>query len=199
MTRLGRGWPVFLGVLWIACAPPCPATAEQPEQGVLNAISFEPLPEGATVLVRPLDDTDENLAIKKEFEAAMAAGGLGVAADDARLVLSFETREEIGAGRAPRPQTTVRLRGRESRMSTSEQRHVSKLIEAPREGTRIYRPSRYRVDATIDDKVEGTRLWQGWAVARLGEHTHLFLAKAMVPAIVDSIGRTVREKPFPLR
>jgi hypothetical protein len=190
---------VFLGVLWIAYAPPCPATAQQPERGVLNAVSFEPLPEGVPVLVRPLDDTDENLAIKEDFKAALAAAGFGVAADDARLVLTFETRENIGAGRAPQPQTTVRLRGREGRMSTSATRHLPKLIEAPRDGTRIYRPSRYRIDATIDDRSEGKRLWQGWAVAGLREHTHLFLAKTMVPAIVDNIGRTVREKPFPLQ
>jgi hypothetical protein len=199
MTRPGRRWPALFGVLWFAYAPSCPAGAEQPERGVLNAISFEPLQVGAPILVRPLDDTDENLAIKKEFEAAMAAAGLDVAPGPAHLILSFETREQIGAGPAPQPQNTVRLRGREGRMSTSDQRHVPKFIETPREGTRIYHPSRFRIDATIDDKEKGTRLWQGWAVADLDEHTHLFLAKAMVPAIVGSIGRTVREEPFPLQ
>jgi hypothetical protein len=199
LTRFGRFWPVFLGVLWIACTPPSAATAQQPERGVVHAVAFEPLPEGAPVLVRPLDDTDENLAIKKEFETAMAADGLNVTVDKGRLVLSFEAREEVAAGPAPRPQTTIRFRGQGGRMSTSDERNVPKLIEAPRDGTRIYRPSRYRIDATIDDKVDGTRLWQGWAVAGLDEHTHLFLAKTMVPAIVDSIGQTVREKPFPLQ
>jgi len=199
MNRFGRCWLGFLGFLLIAHAPLSAATAQQPEQGVLHAVSFEPLPEGIPVLVRPLDDTDENLEIKKEFEAAMASDGLNVAADEARIVLSFETREEVAAGPAPRPQNTIRFRGQGGRMSTSDERNVPKLIEAPRDGTRIYRPSRYRIDATIDDKVDGTRLWQGWAVAGLEEHTHLFLAKTMVPAIVDSIGQTVREKPFPLR
>lgn len=199
MNRYGRCWLGFLGVLLIACAPPSAATAQQPERGLLHAVSFEPLPEGMPILVRPLDDTDENLAIKKEFEAAMATDGFNVAADEARLVLSFETREEVAAGPAPKPQTTIHLRGQEGRMSTSDERNVPKLIEAPRDGTRIYRPSRYRIDATIDDKLDGTRLWQGWAVAGLDEHTHLFLAKTMVPAIVDGIGQTVREKPFPLQ
>jgi hypothetical protein len=199
MNRFGRCWLGFLGFLLIAYAPPSAATAQQPEQGVLHAVSFEPLPEGIPVLVRPLDDTDENLEIKKEFEAAMASDGLNVAADEARIVLSFKTREEVAAGPAPKPQNTIRFRGQGGRMSTSDERNVPKLIEAPRDGTRIYRPSRYRIDATIDDKVDGTRLWQGWAVAGLEEHTHLFLAKTMVPAIVDSIGQTVREKPFPLR
>ena len=96
-------------MLWIAYAPPSAVTAQQPEEGVLNAVSFEPLPEGAAVLVRPLDDTDENLAIKKEFEAAMTADRLNVAADEARLVLSFETRVEVAAGPAPRAQNTIRF------------------------------------------------------------------------------------------
>lgn len=199
LTRFCRCWPALVGVLWIAYAPPSAVTAQQPEEGVLNAVSFEPLPEGAAVLVRPLDDTDENLAIKKEFEAAMAAGGLNVATDDARLVLSFETREEVAAGPAPRPQTTVRFQGQEGRMSMSDAKNVPKLIQAPREGTRIYRPSRYRINATIDDKLAGTRLWQGWVVTDLGEHTPLILAKALVPAIVDSIGRNVKEERFPLQ
>jgi len=199
MNRYGRCRLGFLGVLLIAFAPPSAATAQQPERGLLHAVSFEPLPEGMPILVRPLDDTDENLAIKKEFEAAMATDGFNVAADEARLVLSFETREEVAAGPAPKPQTTIRFRGQGGRMSTSDERNVPKLIEAPRDGTRIYRPSRYRIDATIDDKLDGARLWQGWAVAGLDEHTHLFLAKTMVPAIVDGIGQTVREKPFPLQ
>ncbi len=133
LTRFCRCWPALLGVLWIAYAPPSAATAQQPERGVLNAVSFEPLPEGAAVLVRPLDDTDENLAIKKEFEAAMAADGLNVAADDARLVLSFETREEVAAGPAPRPQTTVRFRGQEGRMSMSD---AKKRAQADRSAAR---------------------------------------------------------------
>ena len=199
MNRSKRCWLGFLGVLLMACSPPSAATAQQTAQGLLHAVSFGPLPEGMPILVRPLDDTDENLAIKKEFEAAMAADGLNVAADEARIVLSFETREEVAAGPAPRPQNTIRFRGQGGRMSTSDERNVPKLIEAPRDGTRIYRPSRYRIDATIDDKVDGTRLWQGWAVADLGEHTHSFLAKTMVPAIVGSIGQTVRERPFPLQ
>jgi len=188
-----------LGVLLITCALPSAANAQQPERGVLHAVSFAPLPAGMPILVRPLDDTDENLAIKKEFETAMTANGFNVAAEETRLVLSFETREEVAAGPAPRAQNTVRFLGQGGRMSTSDERNVPKLIEAPRGGTRIYRPSRYRIDATIDDRMDGTRLWKGWAVAGLDEHTHTFLAKTMVPAIVDSIGQTVRDRPLPLQ
>jgi hypothetical protein len=186
-------------VLWIAYAPPYAAVAQEAERGVLHAVSFEPLPEGVSILVRPLDDTDENLTIKKEFEAAMDAGGLDVAADDARVVLSFEAREIVAAGPAPQSQSTVRFRGQEGRMGSSDEKNVPRLIEAPRGGTRIYRPSRFRIDATIDDNERGTRLWQGWAVADLDERTRLSLARAMVPAIVDSIGHTVRDRPFPLQ
>jgi hypothetical protein len=199
MNRSRHCWLGFVVVLLISCTPLAAATAQQPARGRLHAVSFGPLPEGMPILVRPLDDTDENLAIKNEFESAMAADGINVAADEASLVLSFETREEVAAGPAPKPQSTIHFRGQGGRMSTSDERNVPKLIEAPREGTQIYRPSRYRIDATIDDKLDGTRLWQGWAVADLGEHTHLFLAKTMVPAIVDSIGQTVRERPFPLQ
>ena len=127
----------------------------------------------------------------------LAAKAMGY--DSCNLVLSFESRENVGAGPAPQPQTTFRLRDREGRLSVHEQRSVPKLIETPRERTQIYHPNRFRIDATIDDKENGTRLWQGWAVADTGDRTPTALAKAMVPAIVGGIGRTERQKPFALK
>ncbi len=199
MIRLPSFLAAFLCLLWIALASSAIATAQTTKEGILNAISFEPLPESTSFLVRPLDDTNENLAIKAKFDAALAADGFSVTTGESRFVLSFETKEEIGAGPAPQPQGAIRFQGQTGRTSTSDRRNVPKLLEAPRDGTKIYRSSRYRIDATIDDKVEGKRLWQGWAIAGVDEHSHLFLAKAMVPAIVDSIGSTVRQKPFQLQ
>ena len=188
----------FLCVLWPGFVQSDDATAQNVDEGVINAVSFEPLPEDISFLVRPLDDTDENLAIKAKFEAELVAGGLNVATEGARFVLSFGSRQQVAAGPAPRPQTAVRIRDQGGRMSTSEPRYVSRLVGTGREGTQIYRRNLFRIDATIDDKMEGTRLWQGWAIASVDGHSHLSLAEALVPAIVDSIGHTVREKPIQL-
>ena len=199
MKRHSSYLAAFVGLLCLPCAPLGAANAQEPGQGVLNAVAFEPLPKGVAVLVRPLDDTDQNLAIKKEFEAALAAAGFSVAAEGPALVLSFESRDVIGAGPAPRPQTSFRLRDQEGRLSVRERGSVPKIIEAPRGGTQIYHPSRFRIDATVDDKDLGTRHWHGWAVADTEDRTRLSLATAMVPALVDSIGRTERQEPFPLK
>ncbi len=50
--------------------------AQESPTGVLNAVAFKPLPAGAPILVRPFNDTDENLAIKKEYRGGPEGAGL---------------------------------------------------------------------------------------------------------------------------
>ncbi|MGF1640554.1 MAG: hypothetical protein ACFCUO_06360 [Rhodospirillales bacterium] len=177
-------------------ATPATAVAQDDRNGVVNAVAFELVTKDIPVIVRTLDNTDENLVIKREFATALAAAGYRVVGADTRLVLSFESREEISVGPAPRPDTTIRLRDRESRLSTPEQRNIPTIIETPRQRTQVFHPSRFRIEATLDDRTTGTRLWQGWAVADMGDGNRLALAQAMVPALVDALGQTVREQAF---
>jgi len=68
------------------------ATAE----GILNAQSLRPIPEGLAVSVEPLDNSRENLRIQAEFERELTQQGYRVE-NGARLILTFETRDEIGS------------------------------------------------------------------------------------------------------
>ncbi len=64
--------------------------------GVLNAVAYRPLPQGSSIAVRPLDNSDENQVLQQEFERALRAGGYTVS-KDANLILTFETRSQVGA------------------------------------------------------------------------------------------------------
>ena len=72
------------------------AAAQEGAQGRLNAVSFDPLPDDGAIFVRPLDNSDENLALKVEFERELAARGYVIATKADSLVLTFGTRDEAG-------------------------------------------------------------------------------------------------------
>ena len=40
-------------------------------EGTISAVSFLPVPVGSTILVRPLDNSDSNLILQKDFERAL--------------------------------------------------------------------------------------------------------------------------------
>jgi hypothetical protein len=65
--------------------------------------------------------------------------------------------------------------------------------------TTVVTPAQYRLGLTLDQRASGERLWQGWTFADLSQGEPGELARAMVPRLADSIGRTVREESFPLQ
>jgi len=65
-------------------------------------------------------------------------------------------------------------------------------------GTHITTPASYRLNATIDDRTNGERLWQAWTTAEVGQSDGFTLTKAMVPVMVGGIGQTVKRQPFTL-
>ena len=181
-----------------------PAFAQAPGDGLLNAVAYDAIPTGAAVAVRPLDNSDDNMVLKEEFERELRARGYVVAAD-AALILSFETRGTTGAWTSGERRYVLELRaqgGREGGEDASARVNVfdsaaGGLLNPGRGGTTsIVTPSQYRLDATVDDRASGRRLWQGWAVADLEHADGLALTRAMVPAVAASVGRTVRRQVF---
>lgn len=170
--------------------------AQEATSGVLNAMSFHPLPGGQPVLVRPLNDSPENLSIKTQLEQALAAAGFAVAKEGSVVVLSFETRRELGGGPTPRRQVTTRFVERHEESDIGDRRYKPQIGKSSPQGPTSISASRFRLDATLDDRQSGKRLWQGWAIARMqGDETNA-LTKAMTSELVDSLGKTVREKTF---
>jgi hypothetical protein len=185
------------------------AMAQESPTGVLNAVSFKPLPAGAPILVRPFDDTDENLVIKKDIEAALTARGYTLGTDPKGIVLSFESRSQPGYWTSTSQRKFIELQGTAGTGTRAEKntRGIVNLYDSQK-GAVLNKGSQsvvtpaatlYRLDVTIDDKTDGKSLWRAWAVANLAEANEVTLAKAMVPAIVDSIGKGAKEQTFKLR
>ena len=175
-------------------------------QAFVNSVSYQPLPARAVVTVRPLDNSDANLKLKTSIEEALRAKGFGVA-KDSPLVLSFDTRDEVGAWSETGRRTILELRaegGREGGEYAHAKVNVfdsasGGLLNEGRGGTSITTPSTYRIDATLDDRTSGRRLWQGWAVANLAHGERSDLDRAMIPVIVQNLGQTTTRQPFNLQ
>ncbi len=204
---------VVLGVVlaWAPAAaeeksPAGDSGASAAAQAFVNSVSYQPLPERAIVTVRPLDNSDVHMKLKTSIEEALRAKGFGVTTDSP-LVLSFDTRDEVGAWSDAGRRTILELRaegGREGGEYAHAKVNVfdsvsGGLLNEGRGGTSITTPSTYRIDFTVDDRTNGRRLWQGWAVANLSYGDRNDLDRAMIPVLVQNLGRTITRQPFTLQ
>ncbi len=168
------------------------AQAQEVMTGTVNAVSFQPIPKGLPILVRPRDDSPENLAIKAELDQALAKDGFTAATDASALVLSFETRRELGGGPTPSRQVTDHFVERHEETDVGTRRYEPQIGRGPSSIS----ASRFRLDATLDNKQNGKRLWRGWTIARMQGDETAKLARGMAPVLVESLGETVREQTF---
>ncbi len=175
-------------------------------EGIMSAVSFLPVPAGSVVFVRPLDNSDNNLILQKDFERALKSKGYTVG-KDAALILTFETRDDSGSWAG----------GGENRFLELSNNHDQSGINAPKvrlnlfnsrrggilnpdrkETTRTVTPSSFRIDVTIDDKTNGKRMWQGWSSAATRISGNREMSRRMIPVLVDGLGQTIRRKTFSL-
>jgi hypothetical protein len=200
MMRL-RGLFAAIGLLVLASGH-----AGAGGQGLLNAVAYKPMPASAPINVRPLDNSDENLALKASFETELRGRGYTVASD-AAIVLSFEVRNVVGAWRAGTRRSVLEFEGHgggggenaKALLNIFDSRRGGLLNEGGGGATSITTPSKYRIDATVDDRRSGQRLWQAWAIADLRLSDGPTLTRAMVPVLVRTLGTTVKRQSFPLR
>lgn len=179
--------------------------AQGGNQVLLNAIAFKSMPTGAPFSVRPLDNSDTNMALKDEFERILRNNGYTVS-DAAAFVISFETSYRIGAYTTRNKRAVLELQARGGREGGEDAKMRFNLFDSNTGGvfnrgkgeTTIATPSQYRIDVTIDEAASGKRHWQAWAVAYLQQPDSLALTRAMVPVLVDNLGQTVKSKAFDL-
>jgi len=182
------------------------AAAQTAGGGLLNAVAYLPLPKGQSIAVRPLDNSDENLILQKVFENALRAQGYGIS-DTADLILSFETRGEIGAWSETGRRHVIELHARGGQEGGEDAKARLNLFDSNKggvfnrghSGTSIVTPSQYRIDATIDSRTDGKRLWQAWSTANLSGRDSLDLTQAMIPEMVKNLGQTVKQRPINLK
>ncbi|MFO1119849.1 MAG: hypothetical protein U1E38_07050 [Rhodospirillales bacterium] len=193
---------LLLTTLAVASAvvlPGVAAAADVTGQATLNAVAFHTLSGSEPVEVRVLDNSDENLVIMHELQAALKRRGVPVGRDQAPLVLTIDTSDSVGAWTAPAASDRVRMMDDRGRLFPQGELDITRQARLPLPATTIVTPAQYRLGLTLDSRASGTRLWQGWTIADLSQGERADLAAAMVPKLVDSLGQTVREETFALQ
>jgi hypothetical protein len=168
-------------------------------EALMNAIAYKAFPQGAAFRVQALDNSDENLIIKQEFERILQSKGFTVS-DDAPLALTFETRNEIGSYKTRNKRAVLELNARGGREGGEDAKMRFNLFDSNTGGvfnqgkgeTSVNTPSQYRLDVSIDSRTNGKRHWQAWTVANLDQADRTELIHAMLPEMVNNMGKTVK-------
>lgn len=201
-------WPnVFrsLGVaIGIAVAG---ATSAAANEIVLNAVSYADMPLGRTITVEILDDSQKNLDLKKQFEEALKSKGYAIESG-AQMVLTIETRDESGKWSGGGSTSPIDIANRDNHTGTDAPDVRVRIFDTQRGGIlnqkRDYgvteiSPSQFRIDAFLEDRSNGRRLWEGWSVVDVDGSEDPQLQRSMVTPIVSNIGKTVRDEKIPSR
>ena len=183
------------------------ASAQSVDEGLLNAVAYKPLPAGMSITVRPMDDSDGNLVLQKRIEGELKAQGYSVSGDGA-LILTFETRNTVGAWNDAGRRSVFEFEYKsEEGIGGDKERLRLNLFDSAKggvfneggaHGTSIVTAGEHRIDATVDDRRNGERLWQVWATASRQQSYGATLSQSMVPLIVMNLGKTVRRQRFQL-
>ena len=175
-------------------------------EGLMSSVSFQPIPAGSSIFVRPLDNSDQNLALQKDFERALKGKGF-IVAKDANLILTFETRDTAGSWSGGGPNRFLELSNNDVQTGVDAPRVRLNLFNSARGGilnpnrkdrTRTVTPSSFRIEVSLDDKTNGKCLWQGWSSADIRIGAGPSTTRTMIPALINGFGQTVKRKTFPL-
>lgn len=172
----------------------------------LNAVSYFDLPQSEAVTVETFDDSDATMVLQTRFIDELRAQGYTVT-DNARLILSFVTRDTTGTWSGGGPNRLIEFKNSDDhtgteapdvRLNIYDNRRGGILNPKRDAGITEVAPSQYRIEAALEDRSNGRRLWEGWSVADIGASDNPEIHAAMVKPIISSIGKTVRDQRIPL-
>jgi len=172
------------------------AQIEVPGPGRVTTTSFAPVPTSVPISVRPLDDTPDNLRLKSNFETALTARRWRVSRTTATLRLDFETEYQQLGSRIPGTSRLVRpgpITEPEGAFRRGTQTENTVIGGDPADGRGGLR---YVLIVSIRDPETGQPLWQGEASYDGVPSDEQAVMRAMVPVLLDRIGKTVRREPF---
>ena len=189
----------ILSVLAIA------APSARADDATINAVTYEKFGRDLPVSVRPLDNSDVNIALQQIFEDALRQQGFTVLAN-AGLILSFDTKNEEGAWSNTGNRQLIELKNQDGTPHSNSPEVRMNLFNSTRggvlnpgkPGTTQVTPTIYRLDVTLENGSNGQRLWEGWATAELGLADEITLSKAMVPLLLQNLGKNISQKKLNL-
>jgi hypothetical protein len=171
---------------------------EGPLPGRTHAATYAPLPSDLPISVRPWDNNAANQRLKSKFTEALSQRGVKLAEAGAPLILNFETEvESIAVPDGGPTLGQFQARNHESRVRLNFWSSTQDSVMTGRRSGEISSSSvRYVLRATLDDRRNGQRLWQGQTSydATSGDETTTFTL--MVPVLVESLGQSVRPRGF---
>ena len=204
MSSISMRKSIFLSIFLAAFIVSISASRADGD-GILSAVTYAPLPQGFSVEVRPFDDSDSNLEIKREIELALKTKSIQTS-DDAPYVMNFEVRDRLGflssagkryilsfetkGGRTGGENTQARVNVFDSRQGG--------LLNKGDGDSRVSKRTVYRLEINIEYRDSGKRLWDAWAEAQLSGGDSNDLTRRMIAPVVKHIGETVKNTTFPL-
>ena len=176
------------------------------ENITVNAVAYLDVPKDTPFVVETFNDSEQNMALKKQFEAELKTHGYEIA-PKARLILSFDVTDESGTWTGGGPNRLIELQNADDHTGTDAPNVRLNIFDSNRGGllnpkrdpgiTQVA-PSQLRIDVRIEDRENGRRVWQGWSMANISAANDAVLQRALVKPIIDNIGKTVRDATIPL-
>jgi hypothetical protein len=192
----------------VLAAPAVAQSVNESPPGHAVARGFAPLPAPIVISVVAGDNSAGNLAIRERIVDSLAARG-AVLQDSAPLVFRFDT--EVREHRPGSRDTTLSREGtslnpngpRRADDSPDEvlnlfsSRERSLLRPAPRVPS-YARALDHVINAVIEDSRTGRRLWQGHVSYATSESDEGRVFQAMVPHLLEELGKTTPGRAFTL-
>jgi hypothetical protein len=202
MTRLpaifrSRAGLAIMALAIMAAAPA--ARADSSDGVIVTARSFQPVPTGASIFVKVLDNSAANLQLRGVIKRELAAQSRALA-DEAPLVLRFTTdhleNTQIGnpadgdVARIGAQSDLPLIRGDDLGTSIPLQTRAPRTPGETRVGA-----IRYRLHASLEWHDTGQVLWRGDAIGSLSDTDERTLGPELATALIGQLGRTVDAPP----
>ena len=199
-------------VLWLALTASPFATGLAQEgrpPGQVAARAFMTAPTPLALSIEPGDNTDENRALAQRLAKEAAGRGITVQPQGATLVLRFDTEVRTGSPGRPsysRPggglsdpdSLTPAPPGSNGEVTNMLSSRGGGIISGRASGADYSRFLRYVINATIDDRATGRRIWQGHVSYDTAESDRTAMFVALAPVLAEQIGKNTQERAFRL-
>jgi hypothetical protein len=179
--------------------------AQSAGQGLMNAISYKELPQNILFTVIPVDDSDHNMILKKKFEHLLKIKGFPIS-KNAPLIITFGTSNELSSYTTRNRRAILELDAHGGREGGEDARMRFNLFNSNSGGifnegkgeTSLKTKAQLRLDVSIVNRANGKYHWQAWATTDQDRTSSEVLISAMVPEMVNRIGKKVTSQKFDL-
>lgn len=157
--------------------------------GVLDATAHGEIVPGAPVRIRKPDRSEDSEQIARLLQGQMSARGFRVAETGNANVLSFRFTSDVSVD--PERYPMVELKPRERNPSYDDE--ATAVLRLGRRGGSEPKPLRSRTQILLVELVDekGRLLWSARATPLVAADTLHEVATAIVPPLLDRLGRTV--------